>query len=626
MSFSNDDLLKYLQLNPQGPQQPFDLGSALGMPQAQAQAAPVMPSLPPPPPAPPIGAAPGLDIGSLLGPGPPPSMTPPPAPPPPKPAKLAAPGKVTPQSIAGMRDQAYADQVAGVQGMANAKGAQMQVQGQGEITAAQQLEKRQQEDTAVTAAATQQANEKAAALQKEMADFSATKIDRNRLVNNMSTFEKITSVIALGLGGGYSARHIGGVNRGPQSNPMLEMLTGQINKDIQAQMADLDTRKSGINMKGTMLQQEIAQGRDAAEARTKATLALYDNTIREVNGQVKMMGTATAQAEGQQLISGLEGQKEKEVAAYHQQEVANGIQFEHLRLAKQQAGVENALKFAQLPGQLAEQPVKLAGDIADTQYKQAQIDALKHKGGAAAALNPERAIGNIGQPELDPKGQPTGRMTWGAVEAPIGGKEQVGKVNEKIGEITPVIQALDEQIKDAHKLGIAEKLGASVAGEGTSDIIQRMNARKVQLLQLEHMLAGRVTEQGLDELKKAAGDPTAFISRIPKMQEFREQIRLQAQAALGGVGVKDHWEPPSAEAPLRAGMGNNAAALPPDQADLRRSIALGQGPGGSPTVSPFQNVQAAGMSDVVKRLQAEEAAKAASSTANADYMKYLGLY
>lgn len=499
-----------------------------------------------------------------------PSNPPPPAPPPGMgPPPPAAPP--TPQSAASLAQAGYQQQAAGIQAEAAAKGRASQVEGQGELDANEALKGRMAQDQAASDLANKEIQDRRSALADDVEKLNNTKVDPNRLVKNASTLQKIGGAIAIALGG-IPTRF--GAKTG-NDNVALTIIRDQIGKDIQAQQSDIETRRAAIGAKGTLLQQDIALGQNASDARQKATQALYDTAIRETQAQVKMLGSQQAAAEGQKLIGALQTQKANEDESHwaQQQQIAlqrqsNAIAGGHLQLAKQQAGVENAVKFARLPGELATATAE--STLKEAQAKEAQAKAAALAKGGAAGLDPDRTIGNIGRPEIGPDGNATGRMQWGAAAAPIGGKEHVAKVNEKLGEITPVLQALDGQLKDAKQLGLATKLGASVAGEGVSDIIQRMNARKVQLLQLEHMLAGRVTEQGLDELKKAAGDPTAFLDRSAKMTEFREQIRGMGQAALGSVGIRDHWEPPSAEEPLRIAAGNNAPPLPADQEEQRR--------------------------------------------------------
>lgn len=66
-------------------------------------------------------------------------------------------------------------------------------------------------------------------------DYKAGHIDPNRYVNSMSTTQKISSAIGL-IAGGIGSALIG------QQNPAMKFLEDQINRDVDAQKADMDKK------------------------------------------------------------------------------------------------------------------------------------------------------------------------------------------------------------------------------------------------------------------------------------------------------------------------------------------------------------------------------------------------
>lgn len=346
----------------------FDLGQALGygapaptpapMPQPQAFQGP-------------IGQAPGLDIAPMTGPGPMPALPAIPTAAAPKPGKPLTPL----QAIQAREQDAYQQSMAGIQATAAAKTHEAQVSGQGQLDAAQQMAKRQADDAAVNAAANKEITERQTKFRAELETLSNTKIDPNHLVNSMPAWQKIVSVIGLGLGGAYSART-------GRANPALAIIQDQINKDIQTQMANLDTKKGALNAKGTMLQQDIANGRDAADARAKATSALYDSAIRETKAQATLLGGETAQAESQELIGGLEAKKADAEHSHWLQEHQLAVSDGTLSLARDNAKFEHGLQLGQFTR-------GLNNDVTEAAQK-ANAAALKSNAGIAG-LSPTEA-------------------------------------------------------------------------------------------------------------------------------------------------------------------------------------------------------------------------------------------
>lgn len=501
--------------------------------------------------------------------------------PPPPPAPMAPPKQapLTPQTVDRDRLAAQNAQLAAIDQGVESKSQVAQKQGAGEMAAEEEFKRQSELNAKIDATAKASTDADYAAYQAHRKEIANTKINPD----DRTAMQRIQGAIAIGLGGFAAAAANRGAGGG--TNMALQIIQAKIAKSVEAQMENLKTKKEDVAAEGAQIHENRAQNRVDSMDRLARAQAMRDGTLREIDAQVKMLGTATAQAEGAKLKAGVmaEGAKDEQQTLAQQQTLR--MQQAQLAETRRHSLVTEGLQHGEFVQKNMESAIELPLKSAEAQAKIRALDAKNH------GIDPERAVGNIGKPELGPDGQPTGRMTASTAAAPIGGKDQIGKVNEKIAEITPVLQALDANLKDAQKLSTIQKLGAAVAGEGTSDVIQRMNARKVQLLQLEHMLAGRVTDTGLAELKQAAGDPTAFMSRAAKMVEFREMIRGMGQSSLGGVGLYDHWEPPSRDESTdekAAKLGGKTGGTISDTAPSGRAAPRGLPP--EPVASPVPGV------------------------------------
>lgn len=554
--FTDDDMRKYLlplQQQPQG--QPFDLRSALGLgtptplgtgqPPPVAPVAPVqLPAGPPvPPPDLPNPAGPSLGVGGLT----PPPVAPPTTITPPTTAGPKAPSLSTAKGVQADLQNAYAQQQAGVQAEAAAKGEQARVGGQGELAAAEALQQRQQADQALTAEVAAKRDATRQQIDQELADVNKTQIDPNRLVSNMSTVQKIIGAIAIGLGGYASVK-------GGGSNVALDLIQGQINKDIQAQMVNLQNKREGVTQRATMLQQDIANDRNADEARAKATAALYDVAIRQVNAQVKMLGTQTAAAEGQKLAGELQAKRDETIGSMLDRQASLGIQAGQLQLAKQQAGVENALKFAQLPGQLAGQKLDLEGKVAETALKQAEAYKALHPD-AKAALQVDPTVIHAVTNDAN-----------GIVRAPA---EVAKEVNKAIGLASPIItdikrlEAINKQIS-----GLKSIIPNPLVSDKTVALRQEASALWINIANNLSVAQGQgqVREGEWSVVKKQIGDPEGWYSALPQLESVAKSLTTRVNSeieARTGSKLKQRWEAaPSADEQVAALGGKTGATIP----------------------------------------------------------------
>lgn len=233
--------------------------SGAGSVDAVSGAAPVAPGPPQPPTASSSSpAAPGV---APAGPG----------------AKQARPaGTVTDPYVAGVvattdqRTKAIDDQAAAQVAQNDLRAAKAQEAASVAALAMNDVE-RQRED------ARKEGQAKTKALADEVEALGKEKSDPRRRWHEASTLSKVATAIALFAGGMQSAF--------TGKNIALEAFQRMMDKDFEAQQADLANRREALGMKRSMLQEDLAQGRDLIEAKAKHNLAFYDMTMKGIDAE-----------------------------------------------------------------------------------------------------------------------------------------------------------------------------------------------------------------------------------------------------------------------------------------------------------------------------------------------------
>lgn len=235
-----------------------------------------------------------------------------------------------------------------------------------DLLANQKLEKDTADADAYFAPRMQQITASQDALQKDIANST---IKPENWWHSRSTGQKVTSVVALILGG------IGqGLGGGP--NPALKIMDDAVEKDIEAQKANLgkkQTQLGDLMKQGYSLQEAHKLARANARAVLEAQLARGAATF----------GTAQANANAMKAIAESKDARLRETHAVHQQGFQNYIESKKLELEKAKAGIGKPL-MEQDVGKLAAQ--KDAPEVIE------HIRSLQHDvglSGAAGAVTPE---------------------------------------------------------------------------------------------------------------------------------------------------------------------------------------------------------------------------------------------
>lgn len=202
--------------------------------------------------------------------------------------QAGAPGSGLPGTMGAAQQDPYASYLAQIQKIAGAqKGAIDQAAAAQSEGMKQQadIENRSQADLQASQALYQQhigeLNDQNDALQKEIAQ---TKIDPNRLWHNASTGSKIGMVIGMILSGA-------GAGAG-QGNMAMQMINKNIDRDIEAQKSNLDTKQS-------LLRTNMAKYGQLTTAQDETRLNLLAVTKGQIDAAAAKSGSQVALANAQ---------------------------------------------------------------------------------------------------------------------------------------------------------------------------------------------------------------------------------------------------------------------------------------------------------------------------------------
>jgi hypothetical protein len=134
------------------------------------------------------------------------------------------------------------------------------------------MAREQEEDAAIARLEQEQAqesfDEQMGEVKRQLDDVKSKKIDPTRLMRDDGM--ALMSVLGGLLGGLYQGIH------GLQSNPFLDQLNKQIDRDIAAQQAEIDNARTGVNDRMNLLSQQRAMFKDTALAKLQARNLYYE--------------------------------------------------------------------------------------------------------------------------------------------------------------------------------------------------------------------------------------------------------------------------------------------------------------------------------------------------------------
>ncbi len=147
--------------------------------------------------------------------------------------------------------------------------------------------------------------------QKLSEQVAAAKIDPNHYMSSMSTGNKIIAAIAMALGGAGAAAS-------GQKNLAHEVIQDAINKDIEAQRSNLDTKKSLLSMN----MEKYKDARLAQQATFMQMQAMAQGQVAQIAAK---HGGAIDQAKTQMLLGQMKQESLVKGMEFQNAVVANGI-------------------------------------------------------------------------------------------------------------------------------------------------------------------------------------------------------------------------------------------------------------------------------------------------------------
>jgi len=514
MAPTNQDLLRILYpgvVPPAGPAPqlqtpPFDLGSQPGFqPPAidvGALQSPTGINIPPPPPP---------AISDLLPQRPAPTPTPMPLQRPV--ARAAARGMAIPSlgQTLQMMGQASEEERAGIRAEAAAKAEGIRRETEGTTAANLAYREQIQKDQAIDQEARDQARAHMKDLYAEADQIANTKVDPNRLVANQSTLQKLLGAIAIGVGGYAGART-------HTTNTAYEIMNKAIDDDIRAQVEDLSNRRAGLSAKNTLLQQQIALGRDDAEARHLTRVALWNLQINEAKNYAAATGSPEAMAKAQQLEAQAKGNLAKEAQTLYNQDHANRVADIHAQAAAAGVGLEQR-KFELTKRIYEEAEPKRAAELEDIQAQaKERLAAAQAKAagkGAGAGAEPTDPLTVLGA--TLPNGMP----------ARHGEKTVVEKANIELAHHQDVIDA-------TKRVEMARRIYDSMpASRENWERLKNAGGNLVKALRIQMAVKGLSSEVYKDIIDPIMADPTSLIhSDEIAWQSLREEQEREANNYL----------------------------------------------------------------------------------------------
>ncbi len=166
--------------------------------------------------------------------------------------------------------------------------------------AAFNAKKDQERDVERMGSVRRDAKDASARLQTELADMQAQGIDPNRYWQNSSTASKIGAALAVGLGEfGSTLAHRG-------TNTALEIINGAINRDMDAQKANLSKNLQLTQMKANKLGQDFDMDSAMARAERESHQASWAVALADLDRRASLFkDNAAAQNQYQQMRAGI---------------------------------------------------------------------------------------------------------------------------------------------------------------------------------------------------------------------------------------------------------------------------------------------------------------------------------
>lgn len=390
-------------------------------------------------------------------------------------------------------------------------------------------------------------DERMLAYDREAKAIANTKIDRG-------VDHPILAAISVALGG------IGSAMKGESGNPALDMLLKQIDRKVQGQMADLDSRRAGLAIQREGINDQRSVNRDKLaeyDVRRDAAIQQAQRKIEEIGTR---SGSDLVKARAQQVNAGLEGERAKTAGTYAEREQQR-IERDRNFNAEQKRHQQNlGLGYAQLDMSReklqAEREIEAAKLAAKGQTDRAKLVLERGMGGEVKPV-----LGPDGKPVLDENGQPkveVGLMTdkKGNVWIPNGNETTITTLQKQHTATLQLVGTLDQ----IRKLG-PEWLLDTRNSDKLQQLKQLMANATLQAIAAKEL--GVPTGRDIEFAQGMIGtnDPTRWKDSIAGIEEGRKSLVRDHAVRLRTANYDKDWSPPD--------LGNKGSTEAPGDSDLK---------------------------------------------------------
>lgn len=232
-------------------------------------------------------------------------------------------------------------------------------------------------------------NEMQADAQKQLDEVRAQKVDPDRLMKSDGMAFK---AIIGGLFGGLYM----GINK-LSSNPFIDNLNKQIDRDIAAQEKNIDQGRAAVADKMNLIRDQRTQFKDSQVAKLQAKNLAYEATITAIEAEAAKFDDPISQARAAQGIAGVQ----REQAAVQKQ---LGEEKRRVAMAASAAGMADVKAKRELFKEIYEKGI--ASGMAPAQAESEATRMLANLYGGGAGARPAEAVGPNGDPLANvPKNQ-----------------------------------------------------------------------------------------------------------------------------------------------------------------------------------------------------------------------------
>lgn len=184
----------------------------------------------------------------------------------------------------------------------------------------------QQQNFAIRNKAIEDARHRTAALDARAQELASTKIGQ------LSIGQRVAGVVAAFVGGLYQGK------TGSAHNPGLDAFNGAIDRQVEAQKAELSNKREALGLQRSAIGEEYARSGDAyqaAETMRMAALKHADNLLATQQQDYAADGTRGIQIAT--LRAGIAGQQQKVLQDFHQKGFDNSIKLQNAAREQQLA-------------------------------------------------------------------------------------------------------------------------------------------------------------------------------------------------------------------------------------------------------------------------------------------------